>query len=236
MLQTKRYSCCQTKRTRYSCCQTYLSCLSPAKSGCCHLFFCVTTWGRKKELNIRILQEFHHLRQKKRVKYQDFARISYLKVMISAASSSSSFPLCTRWMSKERLPERPGTASLVYVFVDILGEDPRCTSRPFATYWKMLFVTVPLESSMNMPMLMRMQWKRFFSTLREAQEVCLRKSKLNLWMCPCPADEANETSLHVVAGDGRRGSVLKQEHQVAVVEVVPLQHIEFSSFLGVVKR
>ena len=56
---------------------------------------------------------------------------------------------------------------LVYVLDDILGEEPLCTSRPFATYWKMLFVTVPLESSINMPMLMRMQWKRFFSTLRE---------------------------------------------------------------------
>ena len=92
--------------------------------------------------------------------------MTYLNVMISAASSSSNFPLCTRWMSKERLPERPGTASLVYVLVDILGEDPRWTSRPFATYWKMLFATVPLESSMNMPMLIRIQWKRFFSTLR----------------------------------------------------------------------
>ena len=87
--------------------------------------------------------------------------------MISAASSSSSFPLCTLWMSKERLPERPGTASLVYVLDDILGQEPLCTSRPFATYWKMLFATVPLESSMNIPMLMRMQWKRFFSTWRE---------------------------------------------------------------------
>ena len=98
--------------------------------------------------------------------------LTYLNVMISAASSSSSFPLCTRWMSKERLPERPGTASLVYVLDDILGEEPRCTSRPFATYWKMLFVTVPRESSMNMPMLMRMQWKRFFSTLKKRRMKC----------------------------------------------------------------
>ena len=49
-------------------------------------------------------------------------------------------------------------------------------------------------------------------------------SKLNLWMGPCPADEANETCLHVVVGDGGRGAVLQQEHQVAVVEVVPLGH------------
>ena len=41
-------------------------------------------------------------------------------------------------------------------------------------------------------------------------------------MRPCPADESNETGLHVVVGDGRRRSVLQQEHQVAVVEVVPL--------------
>ena len=75
-----------------------------------------------------------------------------------------------------------------------------------------------------------------FLHLEQSSRSSLRKSKLNLWMCPCPADEANETSLDVVAGDGRRGSVLKQEHQVAVVEVVPLRHIEFSSLLGVVKR
>ena len=43
-----------------------------------------------------------------------------------------------------------------------------------------------------------------------------------LWMRPCPADESNETGLYIVVGDGRRGSVLQQEHQVAVVEVVPL--------------
>merc|ERR1719234_1071389 len=51
-----------------------------------------------------------------------------------------------------------------------------------------------------------MQWKRFFSTFG----------------CPCPADESNETGLHIVVGDGRRCSVLQQEHQVAVVEVVAL--------------
>ena len=54
-------------------------------------------------------------------------------------------------------------------------------------------------------------------------------------MCPCPADEANETCLHVVVGDGRRGAVLQQEHQVAVVEVVPLEYIEFLSILRNVK-
>ena len=35
-----------------------------------------------------------------------------------------------------------------------------------ATYWKMFFVTVPRDPSMNIPMLIRMQWKRFCSTLR----------------------------------------------------------------------
>ena len=43
-------------------------------------------------------------------------------------------------------------------------------------------------------------------------------------MRPSPTDEANETGLHVVADDGRRGAVLHQEHQVAVVEVVALGH------------
>ena len=35
-----------------------------------------------------------------------------------------------------------------------------------ATYWKIFFVTVPRDPSMNMPMLIRIQWKRFCSTLR----------------------------------------------------------------------
>ena len=61
----------------------------------------------------------------------------------------------------------------------ILGALPRWTSRPLATYWKMFLLTLPLvetlerekvgrlylESSMNMPILMRMQWKTFLSIL-----------------------------------------------------------------------
>ena len=43
-------------------------------------------------------------------------------------------------------------------------------------------------------------------------------------MRPCPTDEPNETGLNVVVNDGRRGAVLQQEHQVAVVEVVALGH------------
>ena len=34
-------------------------------------------------------------------------------------------------------------------------------------YWKMFFVTVPRDPSMNIPMLIRMQWKMFCSTLRK---------------------------------------------------------------------
>ena len=91
--------------------------------------------------------------------------VTHSNVMISAASSSSNLPLCTFWISKERLPESPGTARRVYVLVDILGHEPRWTSRPLATYWKMFFVTAPRDPSMNIPMLIRMQWKRFCSTL-----------------------------------------------------------------------
>ena len=50
----------------------------------------------------------------------------------------------------------------------------------------------------------------------------MMRVKLNLWMRPCTADESDETGLHIVVGDGRRGSVLQEEHQVAVVEVVAL--------------
>ena len=73
---------------------------------------CVSAVNNETSLKMQslILTSWHCWREKKR---SGASLTTYLNVMISAASSSSSFPLWTRWMSNERLPERPGTASLV---------------------------------------------------------------------------------------------------------------------------
>ena len=95
-------------------------------------------------------------------------------------------------------------------------------------YWKMFFVTVPRDPSMNMPMLIRMQWKMFCSTLRKVILQYYFKSR-HLWKSPGPTNESYQASLDVVVDNGGGGPVLQQEHQVAVVEVVPL--VRFLSVL-----
>ena len=98
-----------------------------------------------------------------------------------------------------------------------------------ATYWKMFFVTVPRDPSMNMPMLIRMQWKRFRSTLRKKIFNKIFYKNLHLWKSSGPTDESYQASLDVVVDNGGGSPVLQQEHQVAVVEVVPL--VRFLSVL-----
>ena len=44
----------------------------------------------------------------------------------------------------------------------------------------------------------------------------------HLWKSPGPTNESYQASLDIVVDNGGRGPVLQQEHQVAVVEVVPL--------------
>ena len=52
---------------------------------------------------------------------------------------------------------------------------------------------------------------------------------LHLWKSSGPTDESYQASLDVVVDNGGGGPVLQQEHQVAVVEVVPL--VRFLSVL-----
>ena len=98
-----------------------------------------------------------------------------------------------------------------------------------ATYWKMFLVTVPRDPSMNMPMLIRMQWKRFCSTLTKNYFTILLQNYPHLWKSPGPTNESYQASLNVVVDNGGGGPVLQQEHQVAVVEVVSL--VRFLSVL-----
>ena len=81
---------------------------------------------------------------------------------------------------------------------------------------------------MNMPMLIRMQWKRFCSTLRKVILPYCFKNR-HLWKSPGSTNEPYQASLDVVVDNGGGGPVLQQEHQVAVVEVVPL--VRFLSVL-----